>query len=69
MHPNVLSSIIYNNQDMEAIYVSINRILDKEDVIYIHTHIYHTLWNMEYSPKIKRKRIDAIFKNMICKVK
>ena len=48
---------------MEAIYVSINRRLDKEDVIYMYIHIYYTLWNMEYSSKIKRKRIDAIFNN------
>ena len=34
MHPNVHSSIIYNYQSMEANYMSINRWLDKEDVVY-----------------------------------
>ena len=34
MHPNVPSSIIYNYQSMEANYMSINRWLDKEDVVY-----------------------------------
>ena len=38
MHPNVLSSIIYNYQDMEADSVSINRWMDKEYVKYIDTH-------------------------------
>ena len=35
MHPNVHSSIIYNSQGMEAIYVSTNRSMDKEDVVHI----------------------------------
>ena len=35
MQPNVHSNIIYNCQDMEAIYVSINRGMDKEDEVYI----------------------------------
>ena len=35
MHPNVHSSIIYNCQDMEATSVSINKWMDKEDVVYI----------------------------------
>jgi len=35
MHPYVCRSIIYNNQDMEATQVSINRWLDLEDVVYI----------------------------------
>ena len=37
--PNVHSNIIiYNGQDMEATSVSINRCMDKEDVVYTHTH-------------------------------
>ena len=39
MHPNVQSSTIYNSQDMEATSVSINRWMDKEDVVYIHNGI------------------------------
>ena len=35
MHPNVHSTIIYNSLGMEAIYVSTNRSMDKEDVVYI----------------------------------
>ena len=35
MHPNVLSSIIYNCQDMEASKVSIKRWMDK-DVLCVH---------------------------------
>ena len=37
MYPNVQSSIIYNTQAIEAIWVSINRWMDKEDVVYIYT--------------------------------
>ena len=31
MHPYVHSSSVYNSQDMEAIEMSINRCVDKED--------------------------------------
>ena len=45
MYPNVHSSIIYNSQDMEATEVSINRWMDKEDVIYLDLdldlYLYH----------------------------
>ena len=36
MHPNVHCSTIYNSQDMEATQMSINRVMDKEDVIHIY---------------------------------
>ena len=49
MHPNVHSSTIYNSQDMEATYVSTNRWMDKEDVVY--TYI------MEYYSVIKKNEI------------
>ena len=42
-YPYVHNSIIYNNQDMKATYVSINRRLN-EDVMQTHTHA-HTWWN------------------------
>ena len=32
MHPNIHSSTIYNNQDMEAAQVPIKRWTDKKDV-------------------------------------
>ena len=35
MHPNVHCSTIYNIQDMEATKISINRGMDKEDVVHI----------------------------------
>ena len=40
MHPGVHSCTIYNSQDMEAIQVSINTGLDKEDVIIVYTMEY-----------------------------
>jgi len=35
MHPNVHCSTVYKSQDKEATYVSINRGMDKEDVVQI----------------------------------
>ena len=40
MHPNVYCRTVCNNLDMEATYMSINRWMDKEDVVH---HIY-TQW-------------------------
>ena len=39
MYPNVHGNTIYNNQDMEATYVSIDRWMDKEDVAHIYNEI------------------------------
>ena len=39
MLPNVHGSTIYNSQDMEATQMSINRGMDKEDVVHIHNGI------------------------------
>ena len=39
MHPNVHCSTIYNSQVMEATEVSINRGMDKEDVVHIYNGI------------------------------
>ena len=63
MHSYVHSSTIYNSQDMEAIKVSINRWMDKEDVIYMsQCNIYipleriYILYTMEYYSAIKRMK-------------
>ena len=45
MHAKVHSSAIYNSQDMEATAVSIDRGMDKEDVVHIYTMEYH--WAMK----------------------
>ena len=39
MHPHVHSSTIYNNQDRETTWMSINRGMDKEDVVHIYNGI------------------------------
>ena len=39
MHPYVHSSTIYNSQDMETTQMSIDRGVDKEDVIHIYNGI------------------------------
>ena len=37
MHPNIHNGTVYNSQDMGTIEMSINRGMDKEDVVYIQT--------------------------------
>ena len=39
MHSNVHSNTIHNSQDIEVIQVSINRGMDKEDVVYTYNGI------------------------------
>ena len=39
LHPNVHGSTIYSSQGMEATYTSINRGMDKEDVVHIYNGI------------------------------
>ena len=39
MHPNVHCNTIYNRQVMEAIYMPIDRQMDKEDVVHIYNGI------------------------------
>ena len=51
MHPNVHSSTTYNSQDMEANQVSINRQVDKEDVVCICNGILLS-HKKEWSPAI-----------------
>ena len=45
MYPSVYLSTVYNHQDMEAMYISINRWMDKEDVV---------IYSMEYYLAMKR---------------
>ena len=39
MHSNVHGSTIYNSQDMEATYMSTDRVMDKEDVVHTYNGI------------------------------
>ena len=43
MHPNVHHSPVYNRQYTEATYMSIDRGMNKEDVV--HTHIWNSVCN------------------------
>jgi len=47
MYPNVPCSTIYNIQDLEATYMSMERGMDKENVVHI---------TMEYYSVIKRMK-------------
>ena len=49
MHSNVHSCTIHNTQDVETTSVSINRGMDKEDVVHIYT--------MEYYSAMKKNEI------------
>ena len=66
-HADVHSSTVYNSQDMEATHVSINTLLDKEDMEYIyptlyiyacvtHIHTYTHTHTLEYYSAIKRMK-------------
>jgi len=59
MHPNVYSSIIYNNQIMEAAQVSIQWWTDKEDVRYVCvcTRACVCVCVMQYYSAIKKNQI------------
>ena len=49
LYTHVYSSILHKSQKVETVEVSINRWIDRQNVVYIHT--------MEYYPAIKRKEI------------
>ena len=52
MHPNVHCNIVYNNQNMETTYMSINRGMDREDVVHMYIMEY-------YYSAIKRNEIGS----------
>ena len=46
IHPNVHCSTIFNSQDMETTYVSINRWIKKKGYTHMRAHTHtHTQWN------------------------
>ena len=47
MYPKIHSNVVYNSQDMEATQVSINKQMDKEDIVNIYKGILATEkeWN------------------------
>ena len=53
MHPNVHYSTIYNSQDMEATYMSVNRGMDKD----MCGDIYSGIYAMGYYSALKRSEI------------
>ena len=74
MHPNVHSSITYNSQDTEAIYMSVNRLINNKDIKYIHTHTCTHIHTMEYYSAIKKNEISHLQKHqwpwrILCLVK
>ena len=43
MHSNVQINAIYNSQDMEAAWMSINRWMDKKDAVHLYNRILLSL--------------------------
>ena len=50
LHPNVYSSNVHSSQTVERASVPIKRLMDKEDVIYIHNGILLSHLNDKYPP-------------------
>ena len=44
MHTNIHSIIVYNSQDMETTYMSIDRRMAKENAVYIYNGVLIPLW-------------------------
>ena len=60
MHPNIHCSTICNIQDMEAIYMSIDRWMDKEDVEHTYNGIllnHKKEWNWVICRDVDRPRV------------
>ena len=51
MHPDAHCRTIYNSQDIVATFVSIDREMDKEDVVHIHNGVYYST--------IKKKKTET----------
>ena len=67
MHPYVPCRKIHNNQDMEANYVSIDRWMDKEDVVHIDTMEYYSATKKnEIMPFIIWMDLEGIILSEIC---
>ena len=57
MYPNVHCTTIYNSQDMET-NLSIDRWMDKEDVVCMYIYIYIEYIVIEYYSAIKRSETN-----------
>ena len=64
MHPNVHCSTIYNSQDMEVTKMSIDKWMDKKDVVYIYICIYIAEYIYRLILSHKKERKNAICSNM-----
>ena len=55
MYPNVHSNIIYDCLDMEANLVSINRCMDKEELVCILT--WNIMWNINMEQYMESRKM------------
>ena len=59
MYPHVYSTAMYNSQDMQATWMSIDRWMDKEDVVYMCVCVYNGILLSR-----KKEWDNAIYSNM-----
>ena len=66
MHHSVHCSTTYNSQDMERTWISINKEMVKEDVVYIYVCVCVCVcvYKMEVYSAIKKEWNNAICSNM-----
>ena len=64
MHPNIHCSTIYNSQDMEATYMSVNRGTDKADVVQISLEGMMLKWKLQYFGHLMQ-RVDSLEKTLM----
>ena len=57
MHPCVHCSTVYSNQDMEEAWMSINRGMDKEDVVCVCVCIYIYTHTLDDNSTMKKNKI------------
>ena len=66
MHPSFHSSIIYNSQDKEATWVSIERWMDKEDVVHLYSGILFSHKKNKVKPTLNPCTCPASLSNSPC---
>ena len=64
MHPNIHCSTIYNSQDMEATYMSVNRGTDKADVVQISLEGMMLKRKLQYFGHLMQ-RVDSLEKTLM----
>ena len=65
MHPNIYCNTIYNSQDMERILMSINRRLDKDNVVHIYNGVLAIKKNKIVSSAEMWMDLEIVIQNQV----